>query len=251
MKKRVKDILNQLHTEGRVKAHNLAELYEVSMETIRRDLELLEKQGHATRVYGGAVLKEMAQLEPYYGKRKTSNFIQKQKIAKKATDYLKDGETIFIDIGTTLLEFAKTIDEVKQLTVITNSIPIALELVEKPNIQVILLGGQLRTGDSSTSGFVTEDTMKLFYVDKLFLGVGAISVEHGIEDFHIIESNLRRVAIERAKQVIALTDYSKFGTRAMNHICNISSLDMLITDEGADTTIIRRIKELGVKIVIA
>ncbi|MBQ8804779.1 MAG: DeoR/GlpR transcriptional regulator [Tyzzerella sp.] len=251
MKVKRKDEILRLLAENRMmKAGDLAEQFEVSMETIRRDLSELEELKLIRRVHGGAMLYTEYGIEPDYAFRTTENYNEKLQIGKKAAEMVKDGDSIIIDIGTTTLEFAKFLKGKKDLTVFTNSIKIAYELMSEKEISVILLGGKVRYGEGTTSGYWSEEMIDNFFADKLFLGVGAIMPEHGVMDYHIEETNLRRHFFKQAKQVIALADYSKFGIKALNHVCKSKELDYLITDEKADKKMLKDLREMGVKVII-
>ncbi|MDW7657942.1 MAG: DeoR/GlpR family DNA-binding transcription regulator [Bacillota bacterium] len=243
-------IIQMLRDSRIVKVSDLVELFDVSVETIRRDLEYLENQGYLKRVYGGAVPKTMYGQEPAYSSREIRNYAEKYAIAEKALELIEDGDTIEIDIGTTTLELAKLLMGQRKITVLTNSLQIAILLAGDKDITVILLGGKVRGGEFSTSGFITESNMNLFNVDKVILGVGGITADDGITDYHMEESHLRRNAIDRTQKVIALADYSKFGVTSMNRVCEARKIDTIITDIKADKQIIAKYKSLGVKVLV-
>lgn len=252
MKLRRKDeILRLLAKNHMMKAVEFAELFDVSMETVRRDLSELEEARLIRRVHGGAVLYTEYGIEPDYMFRTAENYDEKIKIGQKAAGMVNDGDSIIIDIGTTTLEFAGFLKGRKNLTVFTNSIKIAHELMSEMGIQVILLGGKVRFGEGTTSGYWSEEMIDSFYADKMFLGVGAITPENGVMDYHVEETNLRRHCIKRVKQVIALADYSKFGIKALNHVCDSKDLNCLITDEKADKKILKELRDMGIKVIIA
>ncbi len=252
MKTQRKDEIIKALSESRVvKAAELAASFDVSMETIRRDLAELEQEGIVRRIHGGAILNVGYSIEPDYAEREMKNFEEKRQIGKKAVSMVDDGDTIIIDIGTSTLEFAKMLKGKKKVTVLTNSLIIALILIDDPNIKVIVFGGEARHGEGTTSGFWAEEMVDGFYVDKLFLGVGAMTVEEGVMDYDIPETNLRRHYIRHSKLVIALADYSKFGIKALNVVCSTEKLDYLITDEKTDQRILRDLKDHGVEIVVA
>ena len=243
-------ILKLLAENGMMKAGDFAEKFQVSMETIRRDLTELEEAKMIRRVHGGAVLYTEYGVEPDYTYRTIANYNDKLKIASKAAEMVQDGDSIIIDIGTTTLEFAKFLRDKKNLTVFTNSLKIAMELMDEKEITVILLGGKVRLGEGTTSGFWAEQMMKEFHVDKLFLGVGAITPECGVMDYHIEESNLRRLCVKCAKQVFALADFSKFGIKALNQVCGIDEIDYVITDGKTDKKMLRELKDKGIQIFV-
>ena len=249
--KRKDEILRLLAENHIMKAGELAEQFDVSMETIRRDLSELEEVKLIRRVHGGAMLYTEYGIEPDYSFRTVANYDKKLLIANKAAELIKDGDSIIIDIGVTTLEFAKCLKGKKNLTIFTNSIKIAYELMTEKDITVILLGGKVRSGEGTTSGYWSEAMIDKFYADKLFLGVGAITTEDGIMDYHIEETNLRRHFIKHAKQVYALADFSKFGIKAMNHVCKTEELDFIVTDDKTNKSILKEMRDVGVKIIIA
>ncbi|MDD2979817.1 MAG: DeoR/GlpR family DNA-binding transcription regulator [Hespellia sp.] len=247
-----KDEIIHMVTEDKVvKANLLSEKFQVSMETIRRDLEELEKEGIVKRVHGGAVINLAHSVEPDYSYREIKNYEEKLLIGKKAVSLVEDGETIIIDIGTTTLEFARFLRGKKKVTVLTNSLKIAFELMDDPNITVIIFGGKVRLGEGSTSGYWAEEMVDQFYADKLFLGVGTLETEKGIMDYHIEESNLRRHFIHHAKQIIGLADYSKFEADALNMVCETPKIDYIVTDEKTSKKVIKRLNEKGVQVILA
>lgn len=252
MKVQRKDEILRMISENKiVKANELSSIFEVSMETIRRDLADLEKDGIIRRVHGGAVLNVNYGIEPDFSYREVENFEEKILIGKKAASLVEDGDVIIIDIGTTTLEFARFLKGKKNITVFTNSIKIAFELMDEPEITVIMLGGVVRKGEGTTSGYWAEDTIDRFYVEKLFLGVGSINLENGIMDYHIEETNLRRHYVRQSKQVIALADYTKFGRQALNQVCSPEQIHTLVTDDKTDKKYIRKFKERGIDVLLA
>ncbi len=244
-------ILQMISSDRMIKVNDLIEAFNVSIETIRRDLKYLEDSGYIRRVYGGAVVKSMYGLEPDYSSREIKNYIEKVAIGQKTVDLVDDGDTIAIDIGTTTLEFARALKGKKKVTVITNAIQIAAALVDDDNIRVIMLGGNVRKGELSTSGFLSENNISLFNVDKIFLGIGGITIDEGITDYHIEESNLRRHILEKTHIVIGLADFSKFGVIAMNKVCDIQKINYLVTDDKTDKLLTSKLKALGIKVLTA
>lgn len=242
-------IVQLIESERFVKTADLMKKFEVSNETIRKDLEYLEKLNKIIRVYGGAVVKSMHGMEPKYENRKMKNYSEKAAIGEYAVNCINDGDTIIIDLGTTTLQFAKALKRKRNVTVITYSLPIALELISDANIHVILLGGNVRQGDLSTSGFLAEENMKHFYVDKYILGFGGLTIDGGLTDYNIEESNLRRQILSRAQEIIAIADYSKIGVTALNFICNVQDISVLITDTNVDERAVSEIRSKGVEVV--
>ena len=234
-----------------VKVSDLIKEYDVSIETIRRDLEYLEQKGYLKRVYGGAVLYGLYGEEPSYEHREIVHFEEKKTIARKAAELIEDGDTLFIEVGTTVLEAIYCLRSKRNLTIITNATSVAREMIQTDGNRVILLGGELRTGEQSVYGFLTEQNLQHFYANKLLMGVGGLSIKNGFTDYHIQEANIRRMMIERSDKVIALADYSKFEVTAMNHVCPLSDVDVLVTDSSAPEKIIQELRAGGMTVLVA
>lgn len=254
MKDGRKDEILKLLAENRVmKAGEFAERFQVSMETIRRDLNELEEIKLIRRVHGGAILNTQYSAMPDYAYRTIENLNEKKRIAKKAAELVNDGDSIVIGSGTTALELCKLLKEKKDLTIFTNSMKIACEAMAGKTTTIIFIGGRIRGGDEEgvTVGYWGEQMMDDFYVDKIFLGAAGIMPEYGLMDYHMEATNLRRTCIRQAKQVIAIVDYSKFGVKALNRVCTSEQLDYVVTDEKADKKMLKELKSLGVEVVIA
>ncbi|MGL6199730.1 MAG: DeoR/GlpR family DNA-binding transcription regulator [Lachnospiraceae bacterium] len=247
---RRKQIMDMLYEHEVIKVADLTRLFNVSIETIRRDLEYLEEQELLRRVYGGAVLPQPKAIEPTYESREIKFYEEKKAIGKAAVESVKDGEIIAIDIGTTTLEFAKALVGKRKVTVLTNSMKIAIVLSEDPNIRVIMLGGEVRSGEFSVSGFLTSSNMRSFHAEKLFLGIGGLSISKGVTDYHVEESNVRRIAIENSQKIIGLSDHSKIGAVAMNKICDLQDIDTLYMDSEADNTFIEKARSLNIEVIL-
>ncbi|ARD48658.1 DeoR/GlpR family DNA-binding transcription regulator [Sporosarcina sp. P33] len=222
-------IIDLLHENKIVKVSELCKKFEVSIETIRRDLEYLEQKNKLKRIYGGAILKEEPALEPSYTKRYTEYTREKSHIGKETAKLVEDGDSLMIDLGTTTLEVARHLKEKKNLTIITNSMVIAEELVDVPTFRVILLGGILRPNELSLSGSISEQLIQNFTVDKTIIGAGGITADM-ISDYHLEEARVRRAMIESGRLVIAVSDHSKFGKKAFVKVCPTSQIDVMVTD---------------------
>ena len=249
LQSRREKIAEMIQADRVLKVSDLMRQFDVSIETIRRDLEYLEKQGLLTRVYGGAVLNQKKGKEPLYEQREIKHYAEKAAIAQRAVELIEDGDVLGIDIGTTAREFAKALIGKKKVIVLTNSMPIAEILSEDENIRVIMLGGEVRKGEFSVSGFVAEQVMSRFNLDKYILGIGGLTVENGITDYHIEETNLRRVMLERSQKVIGLSDFIGYIFIVMNEVCPLSRLDVLITDSRADRMIIGKMHTMKTEVI--
>ena len=242
------EIADMIERNRTITNAEIMEKFGVSIETVRRDLAYLEQRGILDRVYGGAVRKRFMSIEPAYDRRERDNENEKNAIAKEAEKFIETGDTVFFDSGTTLLSLARIIDANKRITAFTNSLRIAVELSSKCE-SVIVPGGELRKEEHALSGFLAEENMKRFHIDKIIIGAGGVT-EEGISDFVLPEAGLRTQVIKRAQTVIAVADSSKLGVNAMCHVCDIKDIDVLITDEKSPVELLRKIEKKGVKVVV-
>ncbi|MEK3888100.1 DeoR/GlpR family DNA-binding transcription regulator [Bacillus sp. FSL K6-3431] len=238
---RKKIIMDEIDIRGKVRVVSLAEQLQVSNETIRRDLEALEKTEKLKRVYGGAVKSSYEDGEPPYQQRQIINREEKISIGKQASLLINDGDTIFLDTGTTVLEAAKFIEGFKRLTIITNSLPTANFLKDSLSQglfrgKLIILGGEVSPDQQSVSGYLCEEMLKNFYVDKAFLSVGGVSVKTGISDYDLNESAISKIVTSYSNEVIVLADHSKIGVQSFSSIITLDKIDVIISDKEPPTS---------------
>jgi len=226
------------------------ELFDISIETVRRDLEYLEQQGHLRRVYGGAVLSSALGSEPEYASRVKTRYKEKNAIAQAAAALISPGDIIYLGVGTTVQAVARHIKNIGELTVFTNALRTAVELSDIPGCTVILPGGQLRAKELTMSGFPSEENIEHFNVDKAFIGIGGIT-EYGVTDFHTGEARFHKKLIQNARQSIVLSDSEKLGVRAMNNVCGLDEVDIVITDSHAPKQIVKAIEQAGPRVIVA
>lgn len=246
-RKRINQIIEMIKEKHAVTNAEIMDRFNISIETVRRDLSYLERTGVIERVYGGAVIKAFINSEPEYLKREKFNEHIKHAIAKKAVQLIESNATVFFDLGTTVMTVAKLLDEDKAITAFTNSMRTATVLAEK-GFDTIVSGGRVRPGELSVSGAEAQSFMQKYNIDTAIIGAAGITSE-GVTDFIADEAFLRRQVIENASKVIVVADYSKFAIRAMCNVCPVRSIDVLITDEKAPQKIIKDIKNQGVKVI--
>ncbi|MDR2608880.1 MAG: DeoR/GlpR family DNA-binding transcription regulator [Treponema sp.] len=246
------DIVFKIRKSRIVKVNDLMDEYHVSIETIRRDLEFLESEGYLRRVYGGAVLNDFYRPEQALSQREQTNYLQKQAIGKLAVDFIEDGDTIYIDSGTTTIELTKHLGEKRNLTIITNALLIAREaMISNYDCRVIMLGGELRRNELATSGTGTTADLNNFYMTKAFLSAGGISLKSGVTEYDLHDAENRRLIPRRAEKIIMLADYSKFGITTMNYIMPIEDISVLITDWNVPESVLEPYRSRGIEIHVA
>lgn len=243
-------IIAMINKQGTVKNPQLMETFGISIETVRRDLEYLEQQGYLRRVYGGAVLNNSLHSEPEYASRSKVRFQEKNAIAAEAAKLICPEDTVYLGVGTTVQAMVQYMKGLGEFAVFTNALRTAVELSEIPGCSVILPGGQLRSKELTLSGFPAEENLAHFNVDKAFVGIGGIS-EEGVTDFHTSEARIHRKLIQNARQAIVLADSTKLGVRAMNNVCSLEEIDIVITDSNASKQAIKALERAGVQVIIA
>lgn len=226
-------ILELLNRRSSVTVAELTALFQVSLETIRRDLEYLEQQGALKRVHGGAL--SMNRMQNYTGLsvRSTEHQTEKRQIARAALSHIHEGERIALDAGSTTNELAHLLcDSFQELTIVTASLPIFEILSEKPGFQVILTGGFYLPGEKAFYGHLALDTIRQLHVSVFFHAPSALSLSFGLSE-HIRElAEIQRALIASADRVIVLADSSKFETCAALKVCDLSRRFLYLTDSG-------------------
>ncbi|MEK3977684.1 DeoR/GlpR family DNA-binding transcription regulator [Psychrobacillus sp. FSL K6-2836] len=228
---RKKRIIEELSAKGKVEILDLVNLLEVSAMTIRRDLDELEKQKKLIRTHGGAAIPEAIIAEQSYLQKISEAHPQKMEIAEVATRLVKDGMKVFLDSGTTNFEIAKRLKQKVDLTIVTNDIKIAAELMDS-KVEVIMLGGKIQNGVGAVFGAYAEKMLKEIHVDILFLGAHAVHSTLGITSATLEKASIKREMINSSEIVYLVVDSQKFGKKAFAKIANIDSVTAIITDQS-------------------
>ncbi|WP_300358664.1 DeoR/GlpR family DNA-binding transcription regulator [Fusobacterium sp.] len=247
---RYNKILDILERDGSVKTSKLVELLGISLETVRRDLDFLEKQGELQKVHGGAILKNKEGTNLTYSLREIKNTEEKKEIANLALNYIKEGETIALNSSTTNVEIAKLIkNRYSSLTVVTNSLRIAEELADQKSINLILAGGVYNKNEFAFLGEITSNFLDKFSVDKSFVSVGGISLKRGITDFLMDEVLVERKMIEIGEKAIILADSSKIDSNSLIKICEMKDINFILTDSKLSDDIKQKYKDENINII--
>jgi len=246
-------ILQELAGSPKVSVSKLSNKFGVSEVTIRKDLNELKKRNLLTRTRGGAIrLPETNRgNDTTIRDKQLYNYKEKRAIGKLAASLINENETILLDSGTTTLEVARNLQHFQNLTIITNAINIAIELLKYKRFSVILLGGHLRETSHSTVGPVAESSLKIFYCDKLFLGVDSFNLEKGVSTPNIEEANINQTMMSMAKETIAVFDSSKFNKRSFAFIASVNKINTVVTDGGIPSEMKVQLKQMGVKVNVA
>lgn len=243
--------MEYIYEHRRATVAELSEVFQVSEATVRRDLKELEEANRIRRTHGGAIPRERVSFEPSIQEKKDQFALEKQRIAEKAVELIREGETILLDSGTTTHQLARLLHRFSRLTVVTNSNHILQELQGLDHLELISTGGMVRRGIESMVGPIAEQTLGMIKVDKTFLGTNALDPEEGISTPHLLEAQVKKSMIRAAKEVILLCDRSKINRVSFAKVAPLSSVDILITDRKAPSDILERIKEQNVQVIRA
>ena len=246
-------VLSILEKKGSVSVSELSEYFSISEVSVRKLLVALESEHLLQRRWGGAVKPIRTMNELTYQVRETNYLPEKMAIAKSAYECIEEGDSIYLDSGTTTFELAKLIKTgtKRNILVATNALDHARELVGQKDINIILVGGELRHDARACSGYLTKDTISQMVFDKGFVGVEHISIEHGITTPNMREAELKRTIIKSSKKSIILADYSKFWNDSLIQIAPAEKLYRVITDWHISHEEVYQYKTKGIDIIIS
>jgi DeoR family transcriptional regulator, aga operon transcriptional repressor len=244
-------ILDMMQHDGRVLVADLAEQFQTSQVTIRKDLEILHVRGLVHRTHGGALPTRQGALEDPTLREKAKLYRkEKLAIAIAAVRLVAEGQVVILDSGTTTTEIARALRNFKNLTIITNAVNIAAELANS-SLEIILTGGAVRKNSFSLVGPIAEETLRRLSADILFLGVDGFDVQYGLSTPNLQEAKVNRVMVEIAKRTVATCDSSKFGRRSLSLIVEPSALHHVITDHGIRKADMKALKRAGIEVTLA
>lgn len=247
---RRKLILEILKKDKVVKAVDLSIHFQVGIETIRRDFDSLEKSGLLKKIYGGATIEESKIESIEYSKRAKLDISEKNEIAQKAVNFIREGDSISLNDSSTNLLLAKEVKkQVKNLTVITNSLLIASELSDMDNYTVVLAGGFLDNKEKAFFGTMTEKVISEFIVDKSFVSVGSVSLKNDLTDFPLKEVAIQQMLMKYSKEIIILANSQKFETTALIKVGELKNVKRIITDSNLDNQIYEEYLKNGIEII--
>ncbi len=228
---RRQSLMDLLRKQPGLRVPEIAQTLGVSEGTVRNDLNALEDDGHLTRVHGGAVLKEAGQPSGIaFGIRHQEHSGEKKIIGQMAAQLVSDGDSILLDASSTAYYLALSLKESSRLRVVTNGIEIARLLAQNTSNTVILIGGVVSADGSSVTGLLSEQIIAELRIQKAFVSCSGFSVEYGMTEVHLDEAQLKRKAIESARQVFALVDSSKMGHEDLTPFARPQQITHLFTD---------------------
>ena len=244
---RQKQILHLARTQGAVRINALAEAFDVTGETIRRDLDELAERGLVQRTYGGATAQSLT-LEPQVWERARTRVDERERIGRHAAGLIDPGDAVFVDCGSTTAVFARALAaRAIALTAVTNCIPVASALGAVGELRVVLCPGDYVAREGGVYGSNTVDFLRRFTADKAFIGAGGLTVE-GPSDADTRGVWVKRTMLMRARRKVLLVDSSKFGLTQFETICPLADLDDVVTDAAPETSLGNALREAGVRL---
>ena len=246
---RRQQIISKLTANGKVIVSELAEQFGVTEETIRRDLERLDRDGVASKTYGGAVARHNSALDLPYHVREGVNVKEKQYIAERCSELISDGERIMVDSSSTALYIIKKLKDKKNLTIITNSVKILLELQDKPDWTVLSTGGALKRGGLALNGSSAEKMIYSYHVDTAICSCKGIDMSLGITDSNENDSLIKQAMIASAERKIIALDAEKFDKKSFVKFCELSDVDIIVTNSQPPEKWVSALDELDIELV--
>ncbi|WP_314154273.1 DeoR/GlpR family transcriptional regulator [Rouxiella badensis] len=238
-------IVELVRQQSYVSTEELVEHFAVSPQTIRRDLNDLAEQNKIHRHHGGAALPSSS-VNAAYNDRNLMCSYQKARIAARAASHIPDGSTLFIDIGTTPEAVAHALINHRDLRIVTNNLNVATLLTPKEDFRILLAGGEVRSRDGGIMGEATLDFISQFRLDYGILGISGIDMDGSLLEFDYHEARIKRAIIENSRNVMLVTDHSKFGRNAMVNLGNMSLIDSMFTDQRPPESVMALINKYEV-----
>lgn len=245
------EIARQARDQGRVDVAELALAFSVSLETVRRDLTTLERSGVLRRVHGGAIPAERLRHEPELAVRAGTRNEEKRRIAQAALAELEGASTVLLDAGSTTAQLADLLPVGRDLTVVTNGLPIAMALSARGDVTVHLLGGRVRQRTMATVDAAALAALADISVDVAFLGANGISVERGFSTADPAEAAVKRAMVKAARRAVVLADASKIGDDQFARFADLEDVETLVIDSAIDPRIASALEAAGPRVVIA
>lgn len=247
--KRINQIEDYVLNNDTVTLDKLTDVFNVSKNTIRRDIQELVERGNIKKVYGGVSINSNS-LVPF-NERQIKNSYPKNLIAKTASSFVKDGDIIFIDSGTTTLNMVDFLKDKNNLTIISNNLNFITTCVKYDNLNIISTGGTLIRKTNSFAGIDSLNLLKNYNINKAFMAATGVSLTNGITNSSPLEGEIKKTAVKKSNEVFVLADYSKFNVSSLITYCDLSDVDYLITDKVPPDEYVESIKKNKVNLIVS
>lgn len=244
---RRQQILQVMKQNGRITIAEIIEQFECSEATARRDLDLMERKGELIRTIGGALLEGPGTVrEVSFDEKRQLLWLEKEAIARRALDFIEEGESICLTGGTTTFLLARLLKQRQGITVVTNAVNIAMELSDCEGIQVVVIGGVMRSNSFELCGPLAERTIEHLNIEKLFMGIDGFSITKGITTYSELEAQTARMLMRQAQQTFAVFDHTKVGKASLFTVTSVEGLTGCITDSPLPDDMTSKLLKVGV-----
>lgn len=242
-------ILNLLEKQSKLSLSEIVEHFGVSEATARRDLNQLASEGKLRRYFGGAMSAVKSAPENPFTLRADEQRLEKERIGIAAANLVNNRDTVFLGTGSTVMQVARNLVD-KEITVITNSLPVVALLADAPKITLISLGGQFRRSENSFIGHLTETAIKELYADKVIIGIHAISPKVGLSNDFLPESVTDRAIVDMGQQVIVVADHTKFDRVSTALVAPLNKVHMIVTNKGVESSVVHALEKSQIKVIL-
>lgn len=244
---RRQQILQVMKQNGRITIAEIIERFECSEATARRDLDLMERKGELIRTIGGALLEGPGTVrEVSFDEKRQLLWLEKEAIARRALDFIEEGDSVCLTGGTTTFLLARLLKERQGITVVTNAVNIAMELSDCDGIQVVVIGGVMRSNSFELCGPLAERTIEHLNIEKLFMGIDGFSITKGITTYSELEAQTARMLMRQAQQTFAVFDHTKVGKASLFTVTSVEELTGCITDNPLPDNMVSKLQQAGV-----
>jgi DeoR family fructose operon transcriptional repressor len=244
-------IVSRARVAGRVEVAELAESFDVTPETVRRDLTALERAGLLRRVHGGAIVVDLFGFEPALAVRESVHTSEKARIAERALALLPEEGAIALDAGSSTYRLAELMPADRALTVVTNSLPIASLLANRSALTVHMVGGRVRGRTLASVDNAALEYLRTVFVDVAFLGTNGFSIERGLTTPDSAEAAVKAAFVSSARRSVLLADHTKFGSDHFAHVADLAEIDVIVTDSALSDEAVSEIEAAGPQVVRA
>lgn len=244
-------ILEQAQSKGAVRTSDLAQFFDVSEETVRRDLEKLTEAGHLARTHGGATTSELQRVEIDHTQREAQHLDEKKSVARKAATFIKPGETILLDASSTALQLVAAFADIKDVHVVTYSQEVSELLVRRAHSQLTLLGGAYDPPTRSYCGMLTESALRHIRIDRFFFSCKGVDPATGLSEANNEQARLKKAILDHAEACYLLADHSKIGLRSNYFFSPLEKIPTLITDSGISPSALSLLEQSPTEILLS
>lgn len=250
VKQRQDKIFSMIKQNKAIKMSEIVKIFQVSHETARKDLEALQDENLIKRVYGGAVLAEPISAKEQPAPGNISSFQEREAIGREAAKLVKEGDTVLLSVGSTVLQVAKHIRNIKHITVLTNSIFVLNELIGS-DVRVFALGGRINSSEYDMEGYLAIDALNHFCVDIAFICAGGITKEFGVSDYSCEVAQFNRAILARVKKTVLVAHAKKFGADSFSVTCPLDRIHTIISDDTLPEEYVHYLRELDLGLILA